>query len=244
MNTIILFICSYLSFTVGPARVDKALYSAEEVTEVFEIQNLSDDSLRIRVTFEDFIIDEHGNVIFKEKSTIENSVASFSVINPEEFIISPRTVEQVRMTFRMPSGSIIPEYYGMLFFQSQPVPTKYSPRITVAGEIGVPIYYSLSNLAVRMLVFDSLNIKHDTARVVLQNTGNTHVRIKGESRISTFDGMLVAADSIPEFVILPKQMRKLPVRVPSILEKGTYRIRIILDYGALELLEGERVFTK
>lgn len=246
MNLIscILYLFNYLGFTIGPARIDKALFGAEQITEIFEVQNFSNDSLRIRIEFEDFDIDENGKVTFSRSGTIENSVAPYTVINPEEFFIAPQSREYVRITFRMPDNKKITEYYGMLLFKSQPIPSQYQPMITIAGEIGVPIYYSVANLIVKDASFDSLYILNDSINIVFRNAGNIHLRVKGEAKILKYDETIVEKDSISEFVVLPKRIRKVKIPLKEQLEQGDYIIRVRLDYGAVQLMEGEQRFVK
>jgi xanthosine utilization system XapX-like protein len=244
MNVLYIALIGYLGFTVGPARVEKALVGAESITEVFEVQNLTDDSLRIRVEFEDFDIDKMGNVTFYEGGHLASSLAPRAVINPEEFFVPPRNVERVRITFNFAHGSNIPEYYGMLMIKSRPIPTQYSPTIAVAGEIGVPIYYTIPSYAERIASFDSLTISSDTLEAVVSNAGNAHLRINGEVLISTFDDRIVQEDSLPEFVVLPRKQRKLRVLIDESLEPGRYKAKVTLDYGAIELLVGERRFQR
>lgn len=244
MNITIIVLMSYVGFTVGPARVDKALFGAGEITEVLEVQNLSDDSLRIRLLFEDFDIDRTGKVTFFEPGTKPNSVASFATVNPEEFFVPPHGRQYVRMTFRAPAQSQIPEYNGMLIFRSQPIPTQYKPTVSVAGEIGVPIYYPVSQLITRDAVIDSLEIIRDSIYVVFRNASNIHLRVKGEATVLTLQDNVVTRDSIHEFVVLPDHSRRLVLPIEKPLGSGTYSVKVLFDYGALELIEGERMFRR
>lgn len=244
MNILYIVLVGYLGFTVGPARVEKSLVGAESITEVFEVQNLTDDSLRIRVEFEDFDIDKSGNVTFYEGGHLASSLAPRAVINPEEFFIPPRSVERVRITFKLSRSSNIPEYYGMLMIKSRPIPTQYSPTIAVAGEIGVPIYYTIPEHAERIASFDSLTINNDMLEAVVSNAGNVHLRINGEVLIATFDDRIMLEDSLPEFVILPRRQRKLRIHIDEDLDPGQYKAKVTLDYGAIELLVGERRFQQ
>ncbi|MGQ9535470.1 MAG: hypothetical protein ACUVTF_09640 [bacterium] len=239
-----MYLFNYLGFTVGPAQVDKALYGAETITEVFEVQNFSNDSLRIRIEFEDFDIDENGKVTFSPSGTIKNSVALYAVINPEQLFIAPQNKEYVRITFRMPKDAKFTEYYGMLLFKSQPIPTQYQPMISMAGEIGVPIYYSVANPIVKDASFDNLYVLNDSINIVFKNAGNIHLRVKGEAKILKYDETIIEKDSIPEFVVFPKRLRKVKLPLKEQLEQGNYIIRVRLDYGAVQLMEGERRFIK
>ena len=132
----------------------------------------------------------------------------------------------------------------MILFKSQPIPTRYQSMITVAGEIGIPIYYSDAKLGVRRADFENLYIEKDSIFVVIQNRGNVHLRIRGETRI--FANMdLIKADSIPEFVILPEKKRIYTIPLPENINLGdTCIARIRIDYGVTELIEGERIFVK
>lgn len=234
----------FLGYTITPTRIEKSLFGAQEITESFEVQNLSTDTLRIKVEFEDFEIDLNGKVVFHPAGTFKNSVASRTVVNPEEFMVMPKSAENVRLTFRMPPDSAAAEYHGMILFKSQPIPTRYKQSITVAGEIGVPIYYAVANLLVRDASFDSFTIAGDSARIVFHNAGNIHVRVKGEAKIVTMDENIARHDSIPEFVVLSGQSRRVTVPLDPNLDRGDYFMRVRLDYGALQLMEGELRFTK
>jgi len=239
----ILYLFSYLGYTVSPARIEKVVLGAEQITEVFEIQNFSNDSLRIKVDFEDFFIDEDGRVEFLPTDSLTVSLRRWTVVNPEEFSIPPQSKEFIRITFRPPQEDRIPEYYGMLIFKSQPVPSQYQPMIQIAGEIGVPVYYSLSDLIIKDASFENLYVEKDSIIIIFKNIGNVHLRVKGEAKILTTDERIVEKDSIPEFVVLPQKIRKVRLPIKSKLD-GEYKIRVRLDYGALQLLEGERSFIK
>ena len=93
-----IFLGGYLGYTVSPVRVDKQIFSAAEITETVEVQNVSQDTLRIKVEFEDFEIDRDGKVQFMPSSTLKNSVAAYMTVNPEEFYIAPLSRENVRIT--------------------------------------------------------------------------------------------------------------------------------------------------
>lgn len=245
MNIMIyLLLINYLGFTIGPARVDKALFGAEEITEVFEVQNFSNDSLRIRIEFEDFDIDEYGKVTFFSAGSLSNSVAPHCIVNPEEFFVRPQVTEFVRLTFRPPVREETSEYYGMLLFKSQPIPTRYKPTITVAGEIGVPVYYAVADLVVKDAFFESLTVINDSVNIVFRNVSNVHLRVHGEANLLTYDEALIKMDSIPEFVVLPGRIRRIRLPLEETLEKGSYIVRVRLDYGAVELIEGERRFIR
>ena len=244
MNIIIFSLISYLGFTIGPAKVEKSVLGAEKLTEVFEVQNFTGDSLRIKVEFEDFDIDGEGIVIFYDPGHFANSLGSRAVINPEEFIVPPEQIEHVRVTFDLPANTETSEYYSMLLFESQPIPTRYSTAINIAGEIGVPIYYTISAYALRSASFESLVVQNDSLEMVLSNTGNVHLRIKGEAIISTYDGRIVQQDSLPEFVVMPGKRRRLSVGLGKIIEAGSYVAKVVFDYGAIELIAGERKFNK
>ena len=246
MNTILCFmlVVNYLNFTVGPARIEKVLFSGDQITEVFEIQNLSNDSIRIKVEFEDFDIDKNGKVTFFTAGSFSNSVFPRTTVNPEEFFIAPQGIEYVRMTFQMPKDPNNSEYYGMFLVKSQSIPTKYKPLISVAGELGVPIYFSVANLMNKNAVFDSLYVLNDSVNIAIRNTGNIHLRLKGELKLLNTDGALIEKDSIPEFVVLPNRYRKLILPLKQPLDKGSYITRVRVDYGAVELLEAERRFIK
>jgi P pilus assembly chaperone PapD len=114
----------------------------------------------------------------------------------------------------------------------------------VAGEIGVPVYYGIPEHAKKNAQFDSLAVDDDTLDIVLTNTGNVHLRINGEVNISTFDKKLMQRDSLPEFVIMPGKQRKLRIGLKEVLDPGDYIVEVIFDYGAIELLMGERRFRK
>lgn len=132
----------------------------------------------------------------------------------------------------------------MLMIKSQPIPTQYAPTIAVAGEIGVPIYYTIPEHTKRIAIFDSLVVSGDTLVAVVSNGGNVHLRINGEVLIATFDDRIVQEDSLPEFVVLPRRQRRLKVHIDEDLDPGQYKAKVTLDYGAIELLLGERRFQQ
>jgi len=239
-----LILISYLGFTVGPAKVEKVVLGAEAVTEIFEVQNFTDDSLRIKVEFEDFDVDESGKVAFYVPGHFANSLGPRATVNPEEFVIPPKDVEAVRVTSQLSPASEIPEYYGMLLFKSQPIPTRYSAAISVAGEIGVPVYYAIPEHAAKSASFDSFFVRGDSLGVVLTNTGNVHLRVTGEVIVTTYDTKIIQRDSLREFIVMPRKQRRISIPIKSVLERGSYLAKVVFDYGAIELIMGEKRFTK
>ena len=244
MNAYLIVLIGYLGFTVGPARVEKTVLVPDAFTDVFEVQNFTADSLRIRVEFEDYGIDVWGEVTFHSPGYFANSLAPVAVINPEEFVIPPQSMERLRVTFNLPREADVPEYYSMLIFKSQPIPTQYSSAISVAGEIGVPIYYSISRYAVAAISFDSLFERKDSLEVVLSNTGNVHARVKGEILIRDNSGRTVQQDSLAEFVVMPGKNRRFKIAIDRSIGEGTHVARVIFDYGGIELLIGERKLVR
>ena len=244
MNILTIFFFSYLGFTVGPAKIEKAVIGADAMTEVFEVQNFTDDSLRIKVEAEDFDIDETGKVTFYPPGHFDNSLAPRAVINPEEFVIPPKSIERLRATFSLPLTEAMAEYYSMLIFKSRPIPTRYSTAINVAGEIGVPIYYTIPQYVNRSASFDSLQVKEDSLEIVLSNTGNVHLRVNGEVIISTFDTKIKQQDSLAEFVVMPGKQRRLTIGIDENLGEGGYLAKVIFDYGSVELIVGEKKFYR
>ncbi len=245
MNILMIFLANYLGYVVGPARVEKTIFGAEQITETFEVVNISNDSLRIKVEFEDFEIDADAQAVFLPAGTNANSLAPLAVINPEEFSIGPQQIENVRVTFRMPKKLVASEYFSMLLLKSQPIPTQYHPMIAIAGEIGVPIYYVNGEIAQRNAEFEVLNIVKDTILITVRNAGNVHLRMKGEARILELNEKLIDKDSIPEFLVFPGKIRNIKMPLTKQVAKGdTCIARIRLDYGSTELIEGERRFIR
>lgn len=232
---------AYLAFTVSPAKIEKTVFGAGVITEVFEVQNVSNDTLRIKLSFEGFEIDEDGNTKFLAPDGLINSIAPHTTVNPEEFFIAPQGKEFIRLTFNMPQDSV-PEYYGMLIFKSQPIPSVYQPMIQIAGEIGIPVYYSKAEFSVKDAVIENLYVQKDSFYIVLKNIGTIHIRMKGEAMILTTDEKIVEKDSIFEFVIFPERVRKVKVPIKGKMNKGEYIIRVRFDYGITKILEGERRF--
>ena len=245
MNIIICVLINYLGYVVSPARIDETVLGAEQITEVFEVVNFSNDSLRIKIEFEDFDINEGGEVTFLDAGSIANSVAPLATINPEEFSVGPQQTENIRVTFDFPKQPKSSEYYGMLLFKSQPIPTKYQPMIAIAGEIGVPIYFDDAELAIKNGQFEKLDVLKDTVFCIIKNTGNIHLRASGEAVLLRFDETIIEKDSIPEFVVFPGKSRNIKVPLAKKIPYGdTCIVRVRFDYGAVELIEAERRFSR
>ncbi len=234
-----------ISWSVTPEKVEKVLSGFKEITEVFELQNMADDTLRLKIEFEDFVLDKEGRAIFFRAESLPNSLARWAVLNPEEVLLQPRSKDFVRMTFRLPESSKFAEYYGMIVFKSLPVPTlsrPYQPTIQVAGEIGVPVFYSLAEIVKREGAFEDLYVEKESVHVVFKNTGNVHLRVKGKKQILNLAEELVEEEEVSEFVVLPDQVRRVKLPIKKRLTDGEYIVRVLFDYGVVELLQGEARF--
>ncbi len=221
-------------FLVYPEKIEMDVAPGQTVTRVMKIDNISNDTLFLKVHTENFNIDSTGKTLFSK------TASPYTIINPVEFSILPQQELKARVTFRIPDTTAN-EIWGMIIVTSLPKPHKYMKMVNIATEIGIPFYLSPIG-SHRECEMDTSYVRRDSIYFILSNPGIKHIRINGTMTLTSSEGYK-STNRINNSVILPngKRVFSFPVKA---LKAGHYVAKLRISYGGPFDIEGVKAFVK
>jgi hypothetical protein len=230
-----------LSFNVTPMISDLTVAAGTSQTGLITVRDSAEAgsaTLRLKVSMEDWTLDELGKPSFTASGTSTDSCAPWIQINPVELSVNPGQPEIVRYTVTVPAtaqGS----YHCIVFFTSAPLPSAtMGSSVRVSGCIGNTVYVQVGP-PVRRAKITALTITPKTVTITVQNTGSSYLRLAGEVKIASgSESNVVQQINIPRAVVLPgnNSKRVITINTSSDLGTGSYVVTAVLDYGGDVLL--------
>jgi len=244
----ILFIIIIVSFiinaqsqiTISPPNFEFLIKPKEEKTFLIKIANPGDSIVHVKTYQNDWTVDDNNKIQFFPANTFGFSSSDWFYINPIEFNLEPHSEQNIRITQRVPD-SVLGEYRTMIFFETTPFSPTPNSMIQFNSRIGCAIYSAI--LGTVSINGDITNIKYSKKKSSIiasfKNTGNMHCRVK-TNLIIFENGKNIYKRSIPSQLVLPGKTQNINIPIDTYLSKGTYRIKVTMDYGGKELLQGEK----
>lgn len=237
-----------LDLEVSPIRAEHQLQAGEMETNVVRVQNLGDEPLRIRVSFQDWQLDRQGELRFSRPGTHPRSLARWLELNPPDFQLQSGQTREVRYTMTVPATAAPGSYWTALLVDSQAVkPGTVSPkRLAVVGRVAVMLYNTVGQVEVSGR-FESFQVLPERRQLkfilTLANPGQVFFRPR-RSKISIKDpqGQEIAQVEVPDVPILPGTTRDLIWTKDLPLKPGQYQAEALLDIGRRALLQRQQTF--
>ena len=234
-----------INFWISPTQFDLSLFQGDQSTQSFIVRNLGKTNLRLRVYAADWLLTRAGDNKYFEAGKLSRSCATWLTINPVEFEIPPDSTQLVRFTLNVPDN-VSGEYWCIIFFESIPIPSKWSPMVKVAGRLGSYIFVTIPNTEKRQGDIITLDVKEGSSYEItatFKNSGNVHLRLNCEIKIKDSLDAIIWSKQINNVFVLPNSERTIGAIADKELEAGKYSAIITIDYGADEILEGVRNFV-
>jgi hypothetical protein len=202
---------------------------------------------RFRAKIEDWWRSEDGSQSFYGAAgSLRHSCARWVSLNPAEATVKPGETLVIRLSISVPVEMAAAGYWCALTVDEVPDP------VTAASGTGVQFLASVSTgifvnvgTVQRLARIVDLKVASDTAFVRVQNDGNAPVGVDGRLEFFAAGATTpTAVVSVPRTTVLtePTLQGTLTARLPpaTALPSGRYRVRVILDYGAPNLIGAER----
>lgn len=235
-----LTLAAQIKFTVSPPKYELFVSKSETKTFTVTVNNLGDSIMHVKVYPSDWILDFDSRLKFLPPGTVKNSCSGWLYINPQEFNIEAGSYTEVRVTMNVPEDSY-GDYWSLLFFESSPIISPDKPAVAFNSRLGCTLYASINGTLSRNGEITSMEYspKQNNVKVGFSNTGNMHLRLKGFLQILR-DSTVIYEKNMSEQLILPETERTVLFPVETFLSKGTYTLKVNIDYGGSEILEGEK----
>jgi len=218
------------AFTVFPGVVEISVPAGGNYSGSFTVGNPADTAVKIRVTVEDWSSAQDGREIIKgEKASL-----GWFAFSPQELELGPNETDIVSYTVKLPERAE-GEYAAMVYFGT--VADRPERGIAIASRIGNAFYVMVKGtevvkgelIDIAVTRTDPMNI-----RVTIENSGNIHIRPRGDITIRKKGLFLSEKDREP--VIIPFNKAGFPV-LPNrnhIFEARSKDVRFGLGWYSLE----------
>ncbi len=236
-----------IGLDVSPAKLDMSVAPGGRYNLSVIVKNEQDAAVHVQASEVDFSLNEAGDYRFGTPGSSANSLMKYASINPREFDIPPNSVQQVVVTFALPSGTnLTGEQAGIIFFQTRPDRKRGS--VVFSARVASKIYNTIPNTTKLAGQIDRMSVATGGVgggplyRVVFKNTGNAHVYLKGAVDVKK-DGKTVDHLPITQLPLVERggsRMLELPGRK---LDPGSYDVTAVVDYGGTTLTGGQVTFT-
>ncbi|MDR5683539.1 MAG: hypothetical protein QN163_05880 [Armatimonadota bacterium] len=244
---------SAIRFTVMPADVEVSVPTGQTVVTGIVVQNDSAHALRFRAVLADLFLRRDGVADTLEDRRLPWSVVPFVRMAPAEFEIPASGRQFVRMAITLPRetrggryGAVVVSAPPVLQLPARPRPGAVviaTPRIAARLLISAAGTAEVGGRITAMVASPRSAGRGIDILVTFRNTGNVHVRVKGDVAVLDGGGEAAGVAPLPEGVVLPGTVREFRLSVPASLRPGRYTVRATLDYGADVLLVGRQEFT-
>lgn len=233
---------------VFPIRAEHEVQAGQTKTDGITVDNDSAENIHMRVTVADWYLTRDGNPTFVKKGkSPEFSMSEWIVVNPAEFVVPPHGHQIIRYTFTVPKDTPDGGYHTAIMIESVPniAPGQDAHAAYLNARVGAIIYDRVGKttpqgtITAQQVVIDQKDTGQVGVQITLKNSGSSHFRFKGESKIIDKQGKVIETLPINDSVVLPQSERDVFVPVKGILPTDGFTIVSSLDIGLKELLEAE-----
>ena len=239
-----------LKFNVDPSKLTFVIKEGERKRDYITVTNLDPESkIHVKGYVRDIIYLPDGSNDFPTAGSTPWSCADWVKFNPSEFDIATNGEQIVKLEVKVP-----PEakggHYGVVFFEVQPAREEKEAQsmANVALRIGTLVLVNVKDTVIYNAKILHFTAKPDekkggyTGVCSIQNNGNVLIKPAGTIRILNDKGeKLLERDVNPTKTgVLPNTSKEFSVLFENgKLEKGSYAVQAVIDYGGDVLLGGQ-----
>ncbi|AFZ04008.1 molecular chaperone [Calothrix sp. PCC 6303] len=242
---------------VSPPRFEIKM-DGKTKSQSIKIVNMSSEPVEMQAYVRNWTLNENNQI--EEISSTEQSLDQWIVFTPSRFTIPPRGTQNVRFAIRPKVKPAAGEHRAIIYLEEVPSANAGSQAVKAVGRVGVAVY-AYSGDVKRVATINSINVDAKStavqAKFDVSNTGNAHVRLKGQYaiwRAANYPG-LKATQAIPkdksklpanvisvgdlDFApILPAMRRQLTLPIKQKLPPGNYVLDINGDLSGVPIDQG------
>lgn len=223
---------------VDPPVLLKEARPGETLTQTLRVYNVGTRTVRVRVSLGDWTYDPMGKIQFLPVGSLKESASPWATFAPPEFLLEAKQNRALTYTLTVPPNAAPGTHWGILFLEAEdPNPPPGVPLATFRVRMAHVFYVNVPPLQtsgrITGIVPSAPQGPQDPYRfaVQYQNTGNTAQKLSGRFEVRDASGRKAAEVEIEEVVVLPGQVRILPIALVGPLPAGAYTALAILNYG-------------
>jgi P pilus assembly chaperone PapD len=227
-------------------------------SQSIKIVNMSSEPVEMQAYVKNWTLNENNKL--EEVSSTEQSLDQWIVFTPSRFTIPPRGTQNVRFAIRPKVQPTSGEHRAIFYLEEVPPANADPQAVKAIGRVGVAVY-AYSGDVKRVAVINSINVDAKPAAVQatfdISNTGNAHVRLKGQYaiwRAANYPGVkatqgipkdksklpanVMATGDLDFAPILPTMRRQLTLPINQKLPPGNYVLDINGDLSGVPIKQG------
>jgi len=223
--------------SISPLNFEVNGNPGDVISNVVRIVNDTEADMPVNMLVQDFVAaGERGEVLIKEGGNESYSLQNWVTLNPQTFIIPPRSSQLVEFTLRIPANaepgghyaSVLASISGSTSGTGTGVAQKIGSLLllNVAGDI-------VENLGVSDFeapAFSEYGPESLSAR--FSNDGTVHLKPRGFVLVKNMLGAEVAKVDLPQLNVLPQSTRKVEIPLELGNQFGRYEATLAAIYGA------------
>jgi P pilus assembly chaperone PapD len=228
-------------------------------SQSIKIVNLSSEPVEMQAYVRNWTLNETNKV--EEINSTDQSLDQSIVFSPSRFTIPPRGTQNVRFAIRPKVKPAAGEHRAIIYLEEVPPANADSQAVRAVGRFGVVIYaYSGDIKKVGIVNSVSVDAKPTALQATfdVSNTGNAHVRLKGQYaiwRAANYPGAkatqaipnqgksklptnVVGVGDLDLAPVLPATRRQLTLPINQQLPPGNYVLDINGDISGVPIDQG------
>ena len=235
-------------FEVAPVQLYFNANPGESQNKIITIKNHSSVKSSFILSPGDFVISTEGNIDYKPANSTKHSISNWISISPSFFDLEPNQERQVSVAIQPPTDETGSKW-GVIYVKTTKEKTSFqageelSAGVTVSPMITVQVYQTSKmnkNLKAKIDQLREIPSEDSTERwfsAIVTNLSDIIIHCKV---VLIASNMQTAQEKqyVPvQFDSYPKNTQKIILKLPKNLEKGTYALAAVLDYGSSVNLE-------
>jgi len=213
------------------------------------LENEDDKEIKVNAEFKELINDEEGNLVSSDSFGYEYSAIKFVELEEKEFTLKPKEKKMLKIKFNIPKEENSGGRYAALILSA----SKEGEKIPATFEL--PIFLNFVGKANEDLKLEKIEVsgkKPANFYIYLENIGDIHLKPTGSIQINqklkTGAGeklVKISELKLKELndYFLPKRKIRMVTEESVILKKGTYVIKVLINYGKNKEIIYEREVT-
>ncbi|MEZ4828643.1 MAG: Fn3-like domain-containing protein [Bacteroidia bacterium] len=234
---------------LSPVRIDFSLEPGNSQAQTITVRNTSNTKASYTLTAADWYLDEYGNVVRQEKGANRRSCADWISFNPALVELGPNEAKDVTVSLNVPNRDAATKwalvYVTLKKEQTAPRADKdLAMGIEVNQAIGLFITQSPrsnQNAKAKLGEFKDITPAGGKEKRFIVKTENVGDKILDCNMYLVVSDLQNAKEEKMDpiaFKVLPEGTALTELTLPKKLNKGSYLIAAVLDYGPNYPLEG------
>lgn len=219
-------------------KVNLAVSSGERITKSFAVHNTTNESVPVRVYWEDFEYQApyDGSKVFLPAGTGKASANGWVNYSPQEFTLPPFGKQTIDYVVTVPAG-VDGGHYGVMFFERAGDPIRDATGVQIVTRVGSLFFIEPKDLVKKALI-DEVKIAEGKLTGNFSNQAQVILIPRMTYYVMDQEGLVVDRGELKKLYVPPGASAAWDITLPASLNAGQFTLVLNAD------LEGGDVVVK